>query len=162
MGFLTDSSASGDGFTGADVAREVDFVRRLERDFPEVKFKWNAKRFSYRNGTVFLGVPQPNFGLLALHELGHALCKHKDYTTDVQRVKIEAEAWERGKQVLLEYVSAGVDEGELPEWDEEFVQEEMDTYRDWLHTKSKCPKCGLTRYQTEDGEYHCPRCENFI
>lgn len=158
------------------------FVRQLERDFKEVKFKWNAPRFSYRlkNGvpTVFLGPACPNFALLALHELGHVLCKHKDYKVDVQRVKIESEAWERAKTVLLKYQKqAEIADGQkgsgfkkaengeiaeiLPEWDEDFAQEELDTYRDWLHMKSKCRKCGLTRYQTEDGEYHCPRCENF-
>lgn len=165
------------------VAEMIDekFVKRLEKDFPGVKFVWGAKRFSYRLmagvPTVFLGEPQPNFGLLALHELGHALSKHKDYTRDVERIKIESEAWERAKTVLFEYrkkakVLNSDDESIkeekrqlleiLPEWDEDFVQEKMDTYRDWLHTKSRCRKCGLTRYQTEDGKYHCPRCEAFI
>ena len=165
---------------------EQDFVHQLELDYPEVKFVWGRPRFSYRlkNGvpTVFLGEPQPNFGLLALHELGHALCGHKDYKVDVQRIKIESEAWERAKTVYGDYVkrlqkneaAAGGnlsdneigDGGQslsviLPEWDEDFVQEKLDTYRDWLHAKSRCKKCGLTRYQTENGEYHCPRCENF-
>lgn len=144
---------------------DKQFVSRLERDYPEVKFVWGAPRFSYRlkNGTptVFLGQPQPNFGLLALHELGHALCRHKGYTVDVQRIKIESEAWERAKTVYLKYQKCADDGGVLPEWDEDFVQEKLDTYRDWLHTKSQCKKCGLTRYQVESGEYCCPRCENF-
>lgn len=148
--------------SSAGLKREEAFVRALEREFPEVRFKWGAKRFSCRlmNGkfTVFLGQPCPNFGLLTLHELGHALCKHKDYTTDVQRLKIEAEAWERGKEVLLKMQEKDF---WTPEWDEDFAQDHLDTYRDWLHTKSKCKKCGLTRYQTADGEYHCLKCENF-
>ena len=186
---------------GDDVSRDVDFVRVLEADFPEVKFVWTAPRFSFRmkNGvpTVFLGQPCPNFALLALHELGHALCKHKDYIVDVQRLKIESEAWERAKTVYFEYARrAGkvaqdevggrklvkdeklvknrklAETGEsvrdekllqiLPEWDEDFVQDKLDSYRDWLHAKSKCKQCGLTCYQTEDGKYHCPRCEAFM
>ena len=156
--------------------RDVEFVKRLERDFPGVKFVYNRKRFSFRlkNGfpTVFLGEPCPKYALLTLHELGHALCKHKDYTVDVQRIKIESEAWERAKTVLFEYrARAFFDNGKVkdaelakmvPEWDEDFMQEKLDTYRDWLHQKSKCKKCGLTRYQTEDGKYHCPRCGAFI
>ena len=137
------------------------FVERLERDYKEIEFRWGCSRFSYqlRNGkkVVFLGPAQPNFALLALHELGHALCGHKDYSTHVQRLKIESEAWERAKTVFSKYQIMA----DAPEWDEDFVQAEMDTYRDWLHTKSRCKKCGLTRYQTENGEYHCPRCENF-
>ena len=154
------------------------FVRFLEKEFPEVKFVWNAPRFSYqlRAGvpTVFLGEPQPNFGLLTLHELGHGLCRHKDYTRSVERIKIESEAWERAKTAFLkmqEQAREGwsmVIDGKdvalaeiLPEWDEDFVQAKLDTYRDWLHTKSKCKKCGLTMYQAEDASWHCPRCEAF-
>ena len=165
----------------ATIDKEIQFVKRLEQDFDEVKFVWNKPRFSYRlkGGvpTVFLGEPQHNFALLALHELGHALCRHEDYIVDIERIRIESEAWERAKTVFLKYremVDEGVkndDEksGEkwnlaeiLPEWDEDFVQEKLDTYRDWLHTKSHCKKCGLTCYQTESGEYHCPRCDNFL
>lgn len=141
-------------------------VERLESDFPEVKFIHRAKRFSYRlkNGqpTVFLGEPCLNFGLLALHELGHALCGHKDYIVDVSRIKIESGAWERAKTVYLEYQKDAEIRELLPEWDEGFVQEKLDTYRDWLHAKSRCKKCGLTRYQTKDRKYHCPRCEAFV
>ena len=153
----------------------MEFVKRLEQDYTGVKFRWGRKRFSYRlvNGipTVFLGQPCDNFALLTLHELGHALCKHKDYTVDIQRVKIESEAWEMAKTVLLKYRDLAYNtRGEVldeklaeivPEWDEDFVQEKLDTYRDWLHAKSRCKKCGLTGYQTEDGKYHCPRCETF-
>ena len=173
------------------IKKDQEFVKKLEEDYTGVKFRWGRKRFSYRliNGvpTVFLGQPCDNFGLLALHELGHALCKHKDYKIDVERIKIESAAWETAKTVLLKYYGRafrcdnllkdeilmgefsgeeGVKDSELakilPKWDEDFVQEKLDTYRDWLHAKSKCKKCGLTGYQTKDGKYHCPRCEAFI
>lgn len=157
-------------------SRDEEFINRLIMDYPEVKFRKNSSRFSYqlRNGipTVFLGEPQPNYSLLTLHELGHGLLKHKDYKVDVGRIKIESAAWERAKTVLLKYHSMAFDEDGkvidkklariLPEWDEDFVQEKLDTYRDWLHARSRCKKCGLTGYQTEDGTYHCPRCEAFI
>ena len=44
------------------------------------------------------------------------------------------------------------------QYDEEFVEMKMDSYRDWLHMRSKCPKCGLTRFQSENGKYVCPGC----
>ena len=147
-----------------------EFVERLDRDFPEVEFRWNRPKFSYQmqNGkkVVFLGGPQPNFSLLALHELGHALCGHESYDTHIARLKIESEAWERANTVFLNYQKQAQDNPDLarilPEWDEDFVQEKLDTYREWLHQKSKCKKCGLTMYQTKDGKYHCPRCESFL
>ena len=70
---------------------------------------------------------------------------------DVERLKMESEAWEKARELASRY---GV------EVNEDLIQDELDTYRDWLHNKSKCRACGLTRYQTPDGVYHCPRCEN--
>lgn len=153
-----------------EIKRGIGFIKRLERDFPEVDFRWDRKKFSYqmRNGkkVVSLGEPQPYFGLLALHELGHALCGHKDYSTHVARLKIESEAWERAKTVYSEYQKEAKQNASLaeilPEWDEVLVQEKLDTYRDWLHQKSLCKRCNLTMYQTSDGKYHCPRCESFL
>lgn len=150
----------------AQIRAEQKFVRLLERDYKEVEFRWGQPRFSYRlkNGkkVVFLGEPQPNFGLLALHELGHALCEHKDYNTHVERLKIESEAWEMAKTVYSNYATNTHLADILPEWNEDIVQEKLDTYREWLHNKSLCKKCGLTMYQTKDGKYHCPRCESFL
>jgi rubrerythrin len=65
---------------------------------------------------------------------------------------MESEAWEKAKELANHY---GV------EIDENLVQDELDTYREWLHQKSRCPKCGLTRFQTPDSQYHCPSCETF-
>ncbi|MBQ1387862.1 hypothetical protein IIY68_03680 [Candidatus Saccharibacteria bacterium] len=70
---------------------------------------------------------------------------------DVERLRMESEAWEKAQELASRY---GI------EANEDLIQDELDTYRDWLHNKSKCRSCGLTRYQTPDGAYHCPRCEN--
>ncbi len=146
---------------------EIRFVERLERDFPGMEFRWGCQRFSYREikskKTVFLGQPQPNFGLLALHEVGHGLSGHKDYKTLIQRLKNESEAWERAKTLLLQYRERthSDEQNKIPIWDEEFVQTQLDTYREWIHTKTQCKKCGLTMYQTGDSSFHCPRCESF-
>ena len=64
---------------------------------------------------------------------------------------MESEAWGKARELASEYDI---------EVNEDLIQDELDTYRDWLHNKSKCKSCGLTRYQTPDGIYHCPRCEN--
>lgn len=90
------------------------------------------------------------YNLRCLHELGHALLGHLGYRLDLERLKMERAAWEKAKRLCLKY---GV------EYDEEFVEEQLDSYRDWLHQKSRCPECGLTRYQKQDGKYCCPGCE---
>ena len=72
---------------------------------------------------------------------------------DVERLKMEVQAWGKARELANHY---------NVEYDEELVQRELDTYRDWLHQKSRCPICGLTRFQTPDSQYHCPSCETFI
>lgn len=135
---------------------EADFVKQLIIDHPNFSYQI-GKKFAFRpEKTIILGPPQLNFALQTLHELGHALSKHKDYNTHIERLKIESEAWERAKALYSTYQNPPI------KWLDEYVEDSLDTYRCWLHAKSLCKKCGLTRYQSPDGVYHCPRCETFI
>lgn len=129
----------------------VDFLERLRQDYPGLRFRDGAK-FAFRPPkTIILGPPEPFSELLTLHEVSHAILGHKDFKMDVTRLKMETEAWQKARE-LANYYDIEVNE--------ELIQEELDTYRNWLHKKSRCPQCGLTRYQTPDSLYHCPRCEN--
>ena len=127
-------------------------LKKIQNDYNDLRFVPGVK-FAFRpKKTIVVGPKETNMDFLLLHEVGHALLGHFDFGTDIQRIKMENAAWEKARELAKEY---GV------EWDEEIAQGELDTYRDWLHKKSRCPECGLTRFQTPDGEYHCPRCENF-
>lgn len=139
---------------------EVKFSELLERvrkDFPELRFR-EGKKFMFRppRTVIFVqkcGEDENDFGKMQLlHEVGHALLGHRDWETDLVRVKMECAAWEKAKELSKKYEVR---------YEEEFAEEELDSYRDWLHQRSKCKQCGLTRYQTRDGEYHCPQCEAF-
>lgn len=128
------------------------FLQRLKNDYPDLNFR-EGRKFAFRSPkTIVLGPPEPFSELLALHEVSHALLKHKDFRTDVERLKMETEAWEQARKLAADYAI---------EVNEDLIQDELDTYRDWLYKKSRCHVCGLTRFQTPDGKYHCPRCENF-
>jgi len=129
----------------------LDFIARLRVDYPDYTFR-SGKKFAFRfPKTILLGGQEENWELLTLHELSHAILGHRHFKTDVERLKMESEAWSKAKS-LASYYEVGVDE--------DFIQEQLDSYRDWLHQKSRCPICGLTRFQTPDSQYHCPRCEN--
>lgn len=131
---------------------ENKLLERLERDYKGFRFV-DGKKFTFRPPkTIVVGPEEPNADLLLLHELGHAICGHKTFNMNVKRLKMEVEAWEKARELAKEYGVAV---------DEDFIEGELDTYRDWLHQKSRCPVCGLTRFETPDGVYHCPRCENF-
>lgn len=131
------------------------FVVQLEQDFPQ--FSWReGERFRFRSPrTIYyekylVGNEYNNYQLQLLHELGHALLGHRDFRTDLDRLKMEVAAWEQARLLAAQYSIY---------YDEEFVEEQLESYRGWLHVKSRCQKCGLTRYQTKDGKYHCPHCE---
>lgn len=129
-----------------------DLVLRLKVDFPGFCFR-KGKRFAFRPPrTIMMGEDGPHSSLLLLHEVGHAVASHRNFDTDAKRIKMEREAWERARELCAQYDV---------EYDEEVVEGELDTYREWLDQKSRCPSCGLTRFQTPDGQYHCPRCDTF-
>ena len=131
----------------------ASFLSRLSEDYPEFSFR-KGVRFSFRPPkTIMFGATEDNDSLLLLHELGHALCGHVDFSIDAERLKMEREAWTKAEELAKQY---GV------EYDEDMAEKELETYRCWLDTKSRCPHCKLTRYQTPDGNYHCPRCDSIL
>lgn len=140
-------------------------LEKLKTDFPEFRFA-TGRKFAFRpprtimTGPIETGAEKTGAGagtevesakLLLLHEVGHAVLEHRDFRVDAERLKMELAAWEKARELARHY---GI------EFDDELMETELDSYRDWLHQKSRCPKCGLTCYQTPDGNYHCPRCEN--
>jgi hypothetical protein len=129
---------------------DATFLAKIKNDFPSLRFV-EGPRFLFRPPRTVVYVSGGS-QLLFLHELGHALTGLYDFKTEVERLKIEALAWEKAKELASNY---GVSV------DEDLIEEELDSYRDFLHQKSRCPECGLTRFQTPDGNWYCPRCVIF-
>lgn len=86
-----------------------------------------------------------------LHEFGHALLNHQSYTRDVELLKMERDAW-REALIISELLGIVIDQ--------EFVDEAIDSYRDWLHARSLCPNCNTTGIQTDERSYRCLSCSN--
>ena len=125
-------------------------VNKVRVAYPELRFV-QGTRFAFRPPrTVVIGPEEQGCDLQLLHEVGHAILKHRDFRLDIERLKMEMAAWEKARELAIQF---GVTV------DEELIQGKLDTYRDWLYQKSRCPKCGLTRYQTTDKNYRCPGCE---
>ena len=132
------------------------FIDQLRLDYPNFNFKAGKKfaftppkTIAYEAQAQKEGIPLPKFALLTLHELAHALLKHKHDNTHISRLKHEAEAWERAKSLSAHY--------KIP-YDEDFAEDKLDTYRAHLHQKSLCPTCQTVRYESPDGAFHCPFC----
>lgn len=95
--------------------------------------------------------PQANNGpQLLLHELGHALLGHNGYKRDIELISMERSAWNKALELSSEY------EVQIPM---DLIEEHLDTYRDWLHSRSLCPNCSFTGLQTGRSVYCCPSCQ---
>lgn len=128
------------------------FCEQLREEYPNLCWRV-GKKFAYRPPRTIVveqNFEQDCYNLLVLHELGHALCEHKNYGTDAERLKMERQAWEKARELAKKYEV---------EYVEELVEEKLDSYREWLHQKSTCKRCGLTMYQKRNGGYFCPQCD---
>ena len=133
----------------------ANLLEWLNKDFPELRFR-EGKKFAFRPPRTVIFEPITEveaeykiYSMRLLHEVGHAVLGHFDYRQDLGRVKMEREAWQKARELAERY---GV------EYDEEVAEGELESYREWLYQRSKCPKCGLARYQTRGGEWKCPGC----
>jgi len=125
-------------------------ILRIEQDHPGLLFRpgrshcWSPQhgQISYTNGDT-----HAIEGLL--HELGHARLAHENYTSDVELLRKEVEAWEEAL-CLAELYSVSIDE--------EHIQDCLDTYRDWVYKRSVCPHCRSTGLQQAEQQYACLNC----
>lgn len=84
-----------------------------------------------------------------LHEFAHALLQHAEYAHDVELIRIERAAWDKALEIAPDYSIV---------ISEDIIESSLDSYRDWLHSRSLCPNCGATGIQTNPKNYHCPAC----
>lgn len=129
------------------------FIVQIAKDYPQFSFKPGPQEnWSPRTKTITYSDSEPleelRYGLL--HELAHALLGHNNYHSDFELLKMEAEAWELAAKIASKY---GI------KLDEDHIQDCLDTYRDWLHRRSKCPTCGMHVLQKDSQSYQCFNCD---
>ena len=88
--------------------------------------------------------------LLLIHEVGHALLGHQEFNSDIDLLKKEVLAWVEARQIA-QTCQIG--------FDEELVEQCLNTYRQWIDKRSTCPECQQTGYQSS-GTYHCFNCNH--
>lgn len=123
---------------------------RLAADYPQFKFKPGVQEhWSPRTKTITYEPEAENLKYGLLHELAHALLGHDSYHNDFELVKLESQAWQKAAQIGRQY---GI------KINEDYIQNCLDTYRDWLHRRSKCPSCGMHTLQQNAHSYKCFNC----
>ncbi len=154
---LLSSTENGDNSLSEDIeSSNGSLLDLVGKDDDSLLWATKTEQNNYKKTDQVASEPEKSeqnyYCLQLLHEIGHGLLGHRTFRTDVERVKMECAAWEKARELAQKYKIY---------YDEDFVEDELDTYREWLHHRARCKKCGATRYQDAKGRYRCPMCENF-
>jgi hypothetical protein len=130
------------------------FINQLISDFPELKFTAGQSHYwCPATGEVFYKLSDPatrkdKWSLL--HEVSHGLLGHTGYKTDLELLHLEVSAWDKARQLAAKYRLSINDD---------YIQDCLDTYRDWLYRRCVCPHCGTQNLQNDSGNsYQCYNC----
>ncbi len=127
----------------------ISLAARLSGDYPDLRFiSGDEFRWDPEQKTIFYeSTGEPAF---LLHELSHALLDHDDYLKDVRLLEMERDAWEHAIFSLAARYEVRITE--------DLAQDALDSYRDWLHARSRCPRCSATGIQIKKYLYRCIVC----
>lgn len=122
-------------------------------DFSDLTFK-TGPRFAWspKDKTIWYEDDKldTDTGRLALlHEIAHALLNHYSYSSDLHLMKLEVQAWSKTRDLAKNY-SLTVDD--------DYIDDCLESYRDWLYRRSMCVNCSTNSLQDEDGVYNCHIC----
>jgi hypothetical protein len=141
------------GVTNTLNKKSERLIKQLSSDYPSFKFKvGKQEHWSPMSQTITYNPNDSDekFTYGILHELAHALLGHSSYESDFELVRLESEAWALAVELAKNYSI---------EMDDDHIQNCLDTYRDWLHRRSTCPKCGLHVLQKSSSSYQCFNCK---
>jgi hypothetical protein len=130
-----------------------NLVNNLSKQYPGFTFVpsnifcWSPKSKSINYISQQLDKKSGTYTLL--HELSHALLNHQSYRSDLELIQLEADAWNLATKLGKNY---GINVSQ------NHVQNCLDTYRDWLHQRSTCPKCQTVSAQKNALIYKCFNC----
>ncbi len=110
-------------------------------------FVWSPTSQSVHFDSTALQEPSGIWSLL--HEIGHAELRHSQYRDDFHLLIMEVQAWAKAKELAKLY--------EI-DIDEAHIEHCVDSYRDWLHKRSKCPDCRSNAFALSNVAYLCHNC----
>ena len=129
----------------------ISVIKKLKVDYPQFIYKKSSDfLWSHNEHTIYYSDEKDDCSFL-FHELSHALLNHAEYERDIELIAIERKAWDKAKEIAIKYDVI---------IDEDFIQSNLDTYRDWLHERSICPKCEANGLQIKKERYRCLACNH--
>lgn len=127
-----------------------EIVRDLTTKYPDITFSEDSGfRWSPETRTIFYNPKSIRALWSLLHEVGHMLNNHSNYSSDIGLLRLEVAAWSKAQEI-------GKDYGIIIE--EEHIQKCLDSYRDWIYKRSACPVCTQAGLERSHGMYSCINC----
>lgn len=132
-------------------SQHKQLLQQITSDYPGISFVLSKKTWwDPETQTVYYKKITTVEAFWSLfHELGHMSAKHSTYRDDLELIKLEAEAWDYAKAISNTYET---------EIDQDYIEDCVDSYRDWLHKRSRCPGCKQTGIQKSSSVYMCLNC----
>ena len=127
-------------------------LSQFAQDFPTLTFVESQKSYWDPNTNTIYYRHNDSDKMTAwsiVHELGHQSLGHLKYRTDLELVEMEVAAWQAAKNIARTYKL---------DIDDSYIEDCLDTYRDWLHERSTCPTCTLNGVEKIPGTYRCINC----
>lgn len=139
------------GVTIWQSANMDQLVAKLKLHFPEIRFTaGDTFHWSPATRQITFKSEDSEIALCSLlHEVGHGALQHTGYETDIGLLRLEMDAWLYSQSISPSLGILITDER---------VQASLDTYRDWLHSRSTCPACRHKGIQIDRLTYRCFNC----
>lgn len=137
----------------ATTTRSINSLRKkIIASYPQFTFlaAENARWSPHDHTVYYSDQNNPHEIVVLLHELSHGLLNHQTYHQDVELLSIEQAAWQKAELLAATFQI---------EFDHDIIDDHMDTYREWLHARSRCPKCAQAGIQQIDLTYRCVLCD---
>lgn len=130
----------------------ISIISSIISQYPQFIFQESDTfKWSPNENTIYYKSSDKNSVTLLIHELAHALMGHETYNSDIQLLSIERKAWDGAIELAKQFNCSISDE---------IIESNLDTYRNWLHERSTCPKCTATGMQIKKNTYSCLACSN--
>lgn len=131
----------------------VSLLKKLRVAYPQLSFR-PGNHFQWDSTTQTITYPKVSqedaWSSHLLHEVAHAVLGHHSYDRDVELIAIERDAWSHARSHLADQYNVTIDT--------QTIETAMDSYRDWLHERSICPKCTASGIEIAKHKYACVAC----
>jgi hypothetical protein len=134
-------------------ASPASLSKRIRADHPQFVYQSDEHHFWSATARTIHFTPAKTMHdvALLLHELAHALLDHRDYHQDIELIAMEESAWQKARSLAATYDLV---------LDEAHTEDHLETYRLWLHGRSRCPSCQGAGVQSRaTSAYYCALCD---